>query len=311
VPDSSDANTLPATRFTDLVGCRLPIQQAGMGGVATPELAAAVAREGGLGMLAAAGLTAGMVVEQTEAALRAAGDGARIGVNFLMPFLDGAALEGAARVAAVVECFYGDPDPAVAARVHDAGALAAWQIGSLDEALAAVDAGCDLVVVQGREAGGHVRGTAPLLPLLAEVRSRLDVPLVAAGGIGSGRAMAAAMLAGADGVRIGTRFVATLEADAHPRYQDALIAAGPDDTELTEAFSGGWPNAPHRVLRACIDASPADPTMRSPEPPSRAFTGDVAAAALYAGESVADVSAVVPAATVLQEIVSDAAAALA
>jgi NAD(P)H-dependent flavin oxidoreductase YrpB (nitropropane dioxygenase family) len=302
---------LPVTSFTRLVDCRLPIQQAGMGGVTTPELVAAVAREGGLGMVAAAGLGPNEVVAHTTAAQGAAGNGARVGVSFLMPFLDVAALEAAAEIAAVVECFYGDPDPTLTRRVHDAGALAAWQVGSLDEALAAVDAGCDLVVVQGREAGGHVRGTTALLPLLAEVRDRVEVPLVAAGGIGSGRAMADALRAGADGVRIGTRLVATVEADAHPEYTAALIAAGPADTVLTEAFSLGWPTAPHRVLQACVDASPEDPALRTPFPPTRAFTGDVAAAALYAGESVAHVASVAPVATVLQEILTEAADALA
>lgn len=302
--------TLPATRFTRLVGCRLPIQQAGMGGVTTPALAAAVAAEGGLGMVAAAGLTADEVDAQVRAALDLAGHEARIGVNFLMPFLDDPALDAASHVAVLVECFYGDPDPAIVQRVHDAGALAAWQVGSLDEARAAVDAGCDVIVVQGVEAGGHVRGTTPLLALLDQVRDAVDLPLIAAGGIGSGAAMAEALLAGADAVRVGTRFVATREADAHPAYRDALIAAGADDTVLTEAFSMGWPHAPHRVLRQCVDASALDPVLRSPLPPTGAFDGQVASAALYAGESVGAVTGVLPAAAVVRELVRDADAVL-
>jgi NAD(P)H-dependent flavin oxidoreductase YrpB (nitropropane dioxygenase family) len=300
----------PPTPFTELVGCRLPLQQAGMGGVTTPALAAAVAREGGLGMIAAAGLTAEAVETQTRAALDAAGTEGRVGVNFLVPFLDERALESASSVTTFVECFFGVPDPSILRRIHAGGALAAWQVGSLEEARAAADAGCDVLVVQGREAGGHVRGTMPLLALLEQVRGGIDLPLVAAGGIGSGEAVASALLAGADAVRIGTRFVATSEADVHPAYADALIAAGTRDTILTEAFSMGWPNAPHRVLRRCVDATTLDPELRSPAPPTRSFTGDVAAAALYAGESVGDVTAIVPAATVVQELVRDAAAAL-
>lgn len=310
MPDPADAPaSLPPTAFTRLVGCRLPLQQAGMAAVTTPALAAAVAREGGLGMIAAAGLAAEQVIAQTTAAREAAGAGACIGVNFLVPFLDAAALDAASSVAVVVECFYGDPDVAVVRRVHEGGALAAWQVGSLDEARAAVDAGCDVVVVQGCEAGGHVRGRVPLLELVPDVRARLDVPLVAAGGIGSGAAMAAALRAGADAVRIGTRLVATVEADVHPAYADALVRSGADDTVLTETFSLGWPNAPHRVLRACVVASDADPGSRSPVPPTRNYAGDVASAALYAGASVSAVTAITPAAEVVRELVRDAAAA--
>src|SRR4051794_9749543 len=101
--------TLPSTPFTALIGCRLPIQQAGMGGISTPALAAAVAREGALGMLGAAGLAPDEVAAQLRATIADAGDGARVGVNFLMPFLDDRALDAAAEVAALVECFYGAP----------------------------------------------------------------------------------------------------------------------------------------------------------------------------------------------------------
>lgn len=257
-------------------------------------------------MIAAAGHPAEAVVEQLHAASDAAGPTGRVGVNFLLPFLDEGALDVASTAAAVVECFYGDPDLSIVRRIHDGGALAAWQVGSLEEARAAVDVGCDVVVVQGVEAGGHVRGTTPLWHLVDQVRSAIDAPLVAGGGIGSGAAMAEAMLAGADAVRIGTRFLATSEADVHAGYRDALIAATAHDTVLTETFSMGWRQAPHRVLRQCVDASPLDPTQRSPLPPTRAFEGEVASAALYAGESVGDVLAVLPAAEVVRELVRDA-----
>jgi NAD(P)H-dependent flavin oxidoreductase YrpB (nitropropane dioxygenase family) len=306
--------TFPDTRFTALVGCRLPIQQAGMGGVSTPELAAAVARAGGLGMLAGTGLRGDAVATAVGQVLDAAGPGARVGVNVLAPFLDLAVVEAAAAVAALVECFYGDPSPAVVDRVHSSqGALAAWQVGSRDEALAAVDAGCDLVVVQGVEAGGHVRGTVPLLSLLPSVRDAVgpDTVLGAAGGIATGAAAARAFEAGADAVRIGTRLVATVEADAHPAYLDALVGAGDGDTVLTEAFSLGWPSAPHRVLRDCVEASDADPSSRSPLPPMRAFAGDVSAAALYAGMAVGDITSVDPAEQVVARLAAETARALA
>jgi NAD(P)H-dependent flavin oxidoreductase YrpB (nitropropane dioxygenase family) len=300
---------LPPTPFTELVGCRLPIQQAGMGSVSTVELAAAVAGEGGLGMLGATGLSPDDVVAQVEAVRSLAGPGAVVGANYLVPFLDLTSFEAAAGAARVVECFYDDPDPAVVGRGHDGGALVSWQVGSVDEAAAAVDAGCDLVVVQGREAGGHVRGTAPLLELLTAVRPRVAVPLVAAGGLGSGAVIAEAFDAGADAVRIGTRLLATPEADVHPAYASALVDATAADTVLTETFAMLWPHAPHRVLRACVDASGDAPEVRSPLPPTRGFAGDPASAAQYAGTSVEDVHRVDAASTVVRALVAEAAAA--
>ncbi|HET6793596.1 MAG TPA: nitronate monooxygenase, partial [Acidimicrobiales bacterium] len=152
--------------FTDLVGCRLPLQQAGMGGVATPELALAVTGAGALGMLGTPGGADALTATLDDVTGRADGP---VGINFLMPFCDPAAVEVAAARLRLVEFFWGGPDPAMVARVHDGGALCAWQVGSADEASAAYDAGCDLVVAQGVEAGGHVRGTVGLLPLLDAV----------------------------------------------------------------------------------------------------------------------------------------------
>jgi NAD(P)H-dependent flavin oxidoreductase YrpB (nitropropane dioxygenase family) len=291
------------TAFTRLVGCRRPIQLAPIGG---REVVAAVCAAGGLGTLATHFPNApALEAELDSLAERAL---APVAVNFLMPFLDLACVEIAARRARVVEFFYGEPDGALvrAARAH--GALAAWQTGSLDEALAAEAAGCDFVVVQGSEAGGHVRGRTSLLPLLSQATSRLRVPVVAAGGIATARDLAAVLACGASGARLGTRFVASRESDAHPRYVSALLAARAEDTVLTEAFGVGWPNAPHRVLRSAIEAAnalAADPaaTLRVhgrelPAPrffvanPNRDTTGHIEAMALYAGESVANIDTV-------------------
>ena len=131
----------------------------------------------------------------------------------------------AARRARLVEFFWGWPDPALVETVHAEGALVSWQVGSKAEAVAAAAAGVDLIVAQGVGAGGHVRGTIGVLALLDEVLGAVEVPVLAAGGIGTGRALAAVLAAGADGARMGTRFVAAAEADAHPRYVEALIAA--------------------------------------------------------------------------------------
>ncbi len=309
-----------STRFTELTGCTVPLQQAGMGGVATPALAAAVAEAGALGMVGGVMVPAPVLGQMLDE-LREKTKGI-FGVNFLMPFLDRDCVAVAAERARVVEFFYGDPDPTVIEMVHAGGALASWQVGSKEEAVAAEAAGCDLIVAQGAEAGGHVRGRIALLPLLEEVLPAIAVPVVAAGGIGSGRAMAAALVAGASAVRVGTRFVVAAESDAHPDYIAALIAAEPHDTVLTEAFSVGWPNAPHRVLRSSVDAADrhqgdvvghmpvGEQQMPIPRfavpPPTRATTGAIEAMALYAGESVGSVRGIQPAGAIVHELVEEA-----
>jgi NAD(P)H-dependent flavin oxidoreductase YrpB (nitropropane dioxygenase family) len=296
-----------ATRFTELFGCRHPVQQAGMGGVDSPDLALAVSAAGGLGMLSGTfgddALRAQLEVVPTDAT---------IGVNFLMPFLDRAAVEAAAARSPFVEFFWDTPEPELVEAVHAGGARAGWQVGSGDEARAARDAGCDVIVAQGVEAGGHVRGTTGLLPLLDEVRGIVDVPIVAAGGIGTGRAMAAALIAGADAVRVGTRFVAAAESIAHPGYVQALVDASADDTVLTTAFGDGWPDAPHRVLRSCVAAGEELGAAQSwrADWPTIHDTGRVEARALYAGQSVGAVRSRQPAAMIIAELVDGAEAIL-
>jgi NAD(P)H-dependent flavin oxidoreductase YrpB (nitropropane dioxygenase family) len=157
------------------------------------------------------------------------------------------------------------------------------------------------VVAQGVEAGGHVRGTERLDDLLRDVLAAVSVPVVAAGGVGSAERVAELIAAGADAVRVGTRFLACPECNAHPDYVQALIAARADDTVLTDHFDndGGWP-APVRVLRSSLDEA-ARVGNRSIAPPSR--TADAALKmACYAGLSVEDVREVKPAAEVVREL---------
>jgi nitronate monooxygenase len=303
-----------ATAFTELVGCGIPIQQAGMGAASTPQLAAAVSNAGGLGMLTA---SADDLSADVDATLQAAA-GRPFGVNFLMPFFDRALLDAVASRVRLVEWYWGQPDPVLVEAAHAAGALAAWQVGSADEAMAAADAGCDLIVAQGVEAGGHVRGTIGLLPLLDAVLEAVEVPVVAAGGIGTARGVAAVLAAGASAARIGTRFAATLESGAHPSYKQALVNAGAADTVITETYSVWWPDAPHRVLRSAVEAAKAlagepagdvggdgepFPVPRfAVRPPNRATRGRIDAMALYAGQSVGAVKAILPAAEVMREL---------
>jgi nitronate monooxygenase len=308
------------TRFTELVGCRHPVQLAGMPRICTPELIAAVSNAGGLGTIGTPMTPAPVLSQELDAIERLTSQ--PYGVNVLIPFLDLECVDVAARRARVVEFFYGEPDHSLIDRVHSRGALAIWQVGSVGEAVAAEKANCDLIVTQGLEAGGHVRGTVGLLPLLAEVLDAVEIPVIAAGGIATARAAAAAFAAGASAVRVGTRFVATRESGAHPTYVEALVRARAEDAEYTGAFFRIWPDAPHRVLGSCIAAAaslPDEPVgelelggRRMPVPrfgtpaPTRDATGDVEAMALYAGQSVGAVKKVTPAAEVVREIVEGA-----
>ena len=315
---SSDMPARP-TAFTDLVGCPLPLQLAPMGGgVAGPELAVAVCEAGGLGMISAAHQTP--LSEQISFIRRQTS--APFGVGFFAWDLAArtADLELATERARVIDIFWGTPDPAVVDRVHAGGALALWQVGYRDEALAAADAGCDAVVAQGVEAGGHVRGTTPLLQLLGEVTTNLACPVVAAGGIATAADVRRVFDAGAAAVRVGTRLLATKESAAHPDYLKALVAASGKDTVLTTAFHGGWEDAPHRVLQSAIDAAETAPDpvghvalgadrwpvdKWSALPPTAACDGDIAAMAMYAGIGVDAITDIRPATEVVRDLFAD------
>ena len=282
------------TRFTELLGCDLPIQLAAMGAVGTTALAAEVARAGGLGM-----------VRNSVEPPAESGPGA-LGINFTRPErAEPDAVAAAAARVRMVEFFYGDPRRDLVQIVHAQGALAAWVVGSVEEAVAAAKAGCDLVVAQGIEAGGHVRGVTPLLELIPAVLDAVRIPVVAAGGIASAETVAEVLLGlGADGVRIGTRFLATPECDAHPDYVRMVLAArGPHDTVVTSHFDETWPDAPHRVLRSALEAAERS-GRRTVAPPSRATAGSVEDAALYAGTGVGDVMEIKPAFDVMRELIS-------
>ena len=313
-----------STAVTELLGCRVPVQQAPMGTVSTPALASAVARAGGIGSVAAWGKSA----EQVEALVDRldAGPSGALAVNFAGAEVDHDAVRAAARRVRVVDFFWFDPDPELVALAQGEGARVCWQVGSPSEAEAAVLAGCDLIAVQGVEAGGHVRGTSTLLPLLSAVlESTGDVPVLAAGGIADPRSLAAVLAAGAAGARVGTAFVATTESGAHPAYRAALVAADGRDTEVSDAFAlcplcATSPRA--RVLTSAVEAvrASADDVvgeLTTPQgvtsvpsgsgmPATTAFSGRVEATALYAGTGTGSIHDVVPAGVLLDRLVSGA-----
>jgi NAD(P)H-dependent flavin oxidoreductase YrpB (nitropropane dioxygenase family) len=134
-------------------------------------------------------------------------------------------------------------------RARAAGTFVLVQVSGTEEARAAAAAGASGVIAQGEEAGGHVQASRPLLALVRELSATLALPLIAAGGIADAAAAERAMRAGAHAVACGTAFLAAAEADVHSHYRARVLAAGASDTELTDLFDVGWPDAPHRVLR--------------------------------------------------------------
>src|SRR3954451_4042444 len=264
----------------------------------TPALPLAVAGAGGHAMYPARGLPPAAIAATIDALSAHAG---AFGVNFLIPLMDRASVQVAAERAPYVDFFLGEPDAALVAVVHDGGGVCGWQVESPDEARAAEAAGCDVVIAKGSESGGRKRiDGPPLAPLLDEVLGAVSVPVIAAGGIATGRGAAALLGAGAHGVRAGTCFIASSESEAHPAWVQAVVEAQADEAVVSTAFNAGMPvPGPHRVLRRSIEAAealadddvgivrlgPAEVPVRrfGPMPPSRDSTGAIEAMPFYAG----------------------------
>ncbi len=311
------------------LGVAAPVVQAGMGGgLSRHELAAAVSEAGGLGTIAVNGAEA---IERELTRARAL-TGQPIAVNLLLPFARRGWFEAAA-TADVVVTFWGRP------RRRTPG-IWLHQCGSVAEARAAHAAGADGAILQGVEAGGHVRGKVAALELLDRVKAALPpgYPLLLAGGIAERADVAQAIEAGARAAVAGTRFLLSGESRAHPEYRQRLLAA--EDTLLTQLFGLGWP-APHRVIANAaterwLAGDPRGPALnralnrlsapaarympasiqarlaRSQRPGSRLLspagpTDDgpanlVDAGPLYAGETVARIGDVRPAAEIVREL---------
>lgn len=321
------------TPLCDVLGIDVPVVQAPIGSATTPQLAAAVSGAGALGMLAITWMEPSYAADRVRRTRELTDK--PFGVNVSLDFdverqLD-AALEAGARV---VSTFWGEASR-LRPVIEAAGAVHLHTVRSPDEARAAVDAGVDVVVAQGWEAGGHVWGNVATLPLVpAVVDAVTPVPVVAAGGIADGRGLAAALVLGAQGVWLGTRFLAASEANTHGDYRDRVVAASVTDTAHTLCFDGGWPNAPHRVLRNATLAAWEE--AGRPEAPDRPGETDVLARdsrgtehrrygdlmplrnlegsldemALYAGQSAGLVHDVRPAADIVATLVDEAVAAL-
>ena len=247
------------TRLTELLGIEHPIMLAGMGGVAYSALTAAVSNAGGYGCLGASAMSreelAGEIAATKSLTNRP------FGVDLLTAFPDRLVEDVELLIEGGASTFVaglGVPRQVVDL-CHRHDVLVISMCGKVRHARMALDAGCDVVVAQGTEAGGHTGtvATMPLVPLIVDAVGD-SIPVVAAGGIFDGRGLAAALALGADGVWVGTRFIATREARVLPGYQERIIETHEDGTVVSRAFSGKT----MRVLRnETTDRYEADPSL--------------------------------------------------
>ena len=243
------------TRICDILGIEHPVVLGGMGSGTSPQLVIAVSNAGGLGTQGCAGRSPSQIADLASA-IRA-GTQRPFGLNLLLFLADAAAIDAvvAARPA-VVSTAWAWPDTdlrTLFTRAHDAGARVTHMVSTLHEATRAVEAGADVIIAQGTEGGGHVgvMGTMVLVPQV--VRAVAPVPVLAAGGIADGAGFAAALMLGAEGVLLGTRFLASPEAPLPDAFKQAIVQSDGHDTLLTElpdVIAGQvWPGAFARVLR--------------------------------------------------------------
>jgi NAD(P)H-dependent flavin oxidoreductase YrpB (nitropropane dioxygenase family) len=237
------------TRITEQFGLEFPFVSAGMGFVAMPPLVAAVCEAGGMGTLGASP----QLPETVRALIRdiRARTARPFGVNFVTPFATADHIDVCLEEQVPVVSFHWDEPPAGHIRRLRAGGVRVWlQVGSVEMACQAAELGVDALIVQGSEAGGHVRGSASTLVLVPAIADAVaPLPVLAAGGIADGRGVAAALALGAEAVWVGTRLLASQEANVRHDYKQRVVAAGVADTTVTTLFGPEWPDAPARVLR--------------------------------------------------------------
>ncbi len=312
---------------TRLAGLELefPIFQAPIGAVASPELAGAVSNSGGLGHLACTWRTPEQLNTLFERmrTLTTRPYGANFVLDFPIEEQLAVALDHGVRV---ISFFWADASSYLS-RVRASGAVAIQVVGAIGEAKRAADAGFDLIVAQGREAGGHVRGDMGTMALVPQIVDAVaPLPVLAAGGIADRRGVAAAMALGAAGVWVGTCFLAATEANIHQHYLTSVLGSSGDDTLYSSLFDIGWPAAPLRTLKnsttrlweaAGRPMPPNRPGERelvarradgSEVPryffgsPTRDVIEGAEAMALYAGQAVGLVRATAAAAQIVKEL---------
>ncbi len=320
------------TPLCDLLNIEAPIICAPMGpNITSLELAGAVSNAGGLGLISFGGYPPPLLRQEIHR-LRSLTN-KPFGVNLILEF----PLEEHIRVCIeervpVLSFFWGDSSPYVE-QAHAAGIKVLDQVGSVEAARRSAHAGVDVIIAQGVEAGGHIAGQVSTMVLVPRVVDAVSpVPVVAAGGIADARGLVAALALGAEGVVLGTRFLATPEASAHPFYKQKILEATEEDTVRTTLFGHGWPNAPHRALRTPFvnewlgqeargsEQRPDEPVIGETKfggqsvavlrfmgyPPSTDATGDIGSMGLLAGQGVGLVREIKPAAQNIEELLDDA-----
>lgn len=305
------------TKLTELLGIDHPIVLAPMEGVAGGALAKAVSGAGAFGQVGGGYCDLQMIRREMDLA-----DGARVGVGLITFALEqnpqtlDLVLEYAPPS---VQLSFGDPRP-WADRIHEAGALLICGVQAPDEVSAAIDAGADVLIAQGRDAGGHGRpdiGTMALIPSVVDRAG--DIPVVAAGGIADGRGLAAALVLGAQGITMGTRFLASREAISNPVEAAKLVALGTFDTVRTDVYDvvrgPAWPSGHDgRVYRNEFvhrwDEEPTHPreqvdSMRLSY--SGSVEDDYSIRPLWAGEGLDLITSIDPAAAIVESVIAEAA----
>jgi nitronate monooxygenase len=307
------------TPLCTLLGIEHPILNASMAGTATGALAAAVSEAGGFGMIGGTS-SAGVPWLREQIRIARSLTSRPFGVGFISSFPDIEELVRVAleeRVAAINHSFT-DPTPFVAP-AHATGVKVFAQVQTLKQAVAAARAGVDVIIAQGGEAGGHGGGIGAFALLPAIVDEVAPVPVVAAGGIADGRGLAAALLLGAQGAWMGTRFVASNEWGGQPWEQAAILAATADDTAQTRLYDligeRSFPDDnPDRMLRnRYIDRwrgreaeIPAQRDALKREVAAAQERGDLAVAGVSAGVSAGLINSARPAGEIVQSIVREA-----
>lgn len=308
------------TRFTELVGVEHPLVSAGMGGGgAGGELAGAVSEAGGLGVVGASWLTP----EELRAAVELARERTvkPIGVNLLL-FGNEALVEPVLELEpAVFSTAWPRDDQdlaAIFARAHERGALVMHMVPTLADAVAAAEAGADVVVAQGTEGGGHVGQMATIVLVRQVVKALPDVPVLAAGGLADGAGLAAALALGADGALLGTRFLASHECAGSDFAKDVVVGSDGHDTILTSVLDTlqgrDWPGAWSRAARTRFveEWLGREPELRRRREAVRERLrearegGDTDYYGVWLGQSAGLVDAVEPAAEIVRRVVGEA-----
>lgn len=312
-----------------LLEIQKPILSAPMGGAAGPDLVAAVCDAGGYGCIPLWGGSVDQVVAGIEQVRGLTDRNFAVNLNLSFEYEDQlqTCIE---RNVHAVSLFWGTETSAIAT-AKAAGLIVLVSVGSVDEARIAEDAGADVIVAQGWEAGGHVWGKVSTMALIPAVVDAVRVPVVAAGGIADGRGMAAALMLGASGVWIGTRFLASKEATIHEDYRKRILEASETQAEwYHNLYDIDWPDAPHRALSNSTSQEWKDAGMPAPgsrpdeneiigyrpngDPllryqcytPLPGTKGDVEAMSLWSGQGVSLVRRVMPASEIVDEIYREA-----